>query len=88
MSIAKSCSPRRWRLLTSHSPGRVEVAGDLVKYNRHTREIIVTEFCSALVMKMVKRPLSLLSILVCFSGEVQEITAVLTLNCMTQVSPP
>lgn len=38
--------PEAWRRLSYHSPGRLEAAGDFVKYDSQSSRVFVTEVCS------------------------------------------
>lgn len=66
-------------------PGRDEMAGEFVKYDPHTREVFVTELCTAEGMKLSTRPSSSLSGSVCSFEEVQEVSAIPSSNTFAQV---
>lgn len=40
---ANNLKPKVWRCLSSHSHGRLEVAGDFVKYDAQPRRVFVTQ---------------------------------------------
>lgn len=73
--IANSRCPKGWRRLSSHSTGRVKMAGDFGKYNSHRREVFVTKIVSAQEMKMPTRPSSLRLDLACSTNEVEEFSS-------------
>lgn len=50
--IANSLRPKMWRRFFSHSPGRVNMARVLIKYNPPTRALFATKVCLARERKL------------------------------------
>lgn len=84
--IANSRHPKEWRRLASHSPGRVERAGNFVKYDSQTRRVFVTKIFPVWGIEMSARTWSLCLNSTCFSEKIQEVSAIPTSNTLARVS--
>lgn len=78
--IANSRRQKGWRRLFSRFPERVEIAGDFLKYDRHTREAFVTDICSARGRRLSIRASSLRLDMACSFDEVEEVPAIPSWN--------
>lgn len=89
LPIANNHRPKGWRHSSSHSSGRLKIAGDFDKYNPQTFKLFVTAFCFSREMKLSTQQSSSRcspAVSALASDEVNELSVARNTNFVTHVS--